>query len=265
MQHAYRAQAPDAAAAQRSRRMLAAAGAAAGVLLAGYLWLLPAAARWAADSLPPQTERQLGQGVLAVFDGRIFLPTELPVTRQQELATEFGRLLPPRDGAPAWRLVFRRSRVGPNAFALPSGDIVLTDEMVKLMPDDLALMGVLAHELGHLHQRHLTRRIVQSSAIAASSALLLGDVAPVLAMLPALALDLKYTRDAEREADDYAVAMLAQNGIAPGHLADAFVKLRQAEVRRQGGSGDGGRPPDAYLATHPDSAERIARIQAAQP
>jgi Zn-dependent protease with chaperone function len=249
---------------QSWRGALAAAGATAAVLVASYLWLLPAVAGWVAEALPATVERQLGDGVLAVFDGRIFRPSRLSLARQQELTAEFGRLLPPRDGAPAWRLLFRQSRIGPNAFALPSGDIVLTDDMVALLQDDLAVMGVLAHELGHLHQRHMTRRIVQSSAVAATTGLLFGDVSPVLTTLPALVLDLKYSRDAERDADDYAIAMLNLNGIPLSHLAEAFVKLRQQEQRGSGGA-DGEPAGDSYLSTHPASAERIARIRAAQP
>ena len=148
--------------------------------------------------------------------------------------------------------MFRKSKIGPNAFALPSGDIVLTDEMVALMPDDAAIMGVLAHELGHLQQRHLTRRIIQTSAVGAGAALLFGDVSTVVATLPPLLLDLKYSRDVEREADDYAIAMLRQNGIALEHLAQVFVAL---------GKLDQGTP---YLSSHPASTERIARIRAAQ-
>jgi Zn-dependent protease with chaperone function len=248
---------------QSWRGALGAAGATAALLVASYLWLLPAAAGWVAEALPVSIERQLGDGVLAVFDGRIFLPSEMTAARQQELTAEFGRLLPPRDGAPAWRLVFRRSRIGPNAFALPSGDIVLTDDMVKLLQDDQALMGILAHELGHLHQRHLTRRIVQSSAVAATTGLLFGDVSSVLTTLPALALDLKYSRDAERDADDYAIAMLTLNGIQLSHLAEAFVKLRKQELR--GSADEQANAAGSYLSTHPATAERIARIRAAQP
>ncbi|MFA9216396.1 MAG: M48 family metallopeptidase [Sphingomonadaceae bacterium] len=247
---------------QSWRAALLAGGATLALLVSAYLWLLPAAAGWIAASLPPALERQLGDGVLAVFDGRIFGPSTRPRARQQELTAEFGRLLPPRPGAPAWRLLFRHSRIGPNAFALPSGDIVLTDEMVALLQDDLAVMGVLAHELGHLHQRHLSRRIIQSSAIAASTSLLFGDVSSVLTNLPALALDLKYSRDAERDADDYAIAMLNQNGIPLRHLAEAFGKLRQAELLTRPDAVPG--PADPYLSTHPGSVERIARIRAAQ-
>ena len=237
---------------QSWRGALTAVVATVAVLALGYLFVLPPAAALLAHALPVAVERRLGDGVLELLDQHVFAPTQLPLARRRQLSERFERLLPPYPGTPPHRIVFRKSRIGPNAFALPSGDIVMTDEMVKLMPDDDALMGVLAHELGHLHERHLTRRIIQSSAIAASATVLFGDVSSVLAALPPLLLDLKYSRDAEREADDYAIAMLRYNGIAPEHLAQVFIRLDQIA----------GTMP-AYLSSHPAGADRIARIRAA--
>ena len=236
---------------QSWRNALLATAATLLVLAAGYVWLLPLASGMLARALPVALERRLGDGVLTILDGRVFMPSRLPAARRQQLTQEFAALQAPQGGAADWRIVYRHSLIGPNAFALPSGDIVLTDEMVTLLAgDDQAVMGVLAHELGHLHERHLTRRIIQGSAIAATTTLLFGDVSSMLATLPAIALDLKYSRDAEREADDYAVAMLKANGIAPEHLAQVFVKLERLK------HGD-----NAYLSSHPASAERIARIR----
>jgi len=221
-------------------------------LVLSYQYLLPLAAKGIAYALPVSVERQLGQGVLDMLDRHVFAPSELPAARQQELRQRFARLAPPDGNALEHRIVFRKSKIGPNAFALPSGDIILTDEMVKLMPDDLAIMGVLAHELGHLQRRHLTRRIIQTSAVGAGAALLFGDVSTVVATLPPLLLDLKYSRDVEREADDYAIAMLRHNGIALEHLAQVFVALGKLDT------------DTPYLSSHPASAERVARIRAAQ-
>lgn len=217
-----------------------------------YQYLLPLAAKGIAYALPQSVERQLGQGVLDMLDRHVFAPSQLDGARQQALRAQFARLATPGDSTPAHRIVFRKSKIGPNAFALPSGDIVLTDEMIQLLPDDQAIMGVLAHELGHLQQRHLTRRIIQTSAVGAGAALLFGDVSTVVATLPPLLLDLKYSRDVERDADDYAIAMLRQNGIPLEHLAQVFVAL---------GKLDHGTP---YLSSHPASTERIERIRAAQ-
>lgn len=217
-----------------------------------YQYLLPLAAKGIAYALPVSVERQLGQGVLDMLDRHVFAPSKLAAARQDALRAQFARLATPDDTVLEHRIIFRKSKIGPNAFALPSGDIVLTDEMVELMPDDQAVMGVLAHELGHLQRRHLTRRIIQTSAVGAGAALLFGDVSTVVATLPPLLLDLKYSRDVEREADDYAIAMLRHNGIALEHLAQVFVALGKLDT------------DTPYLSSHPASAERVARIRAAQ-
>lgn len=223
------------------------------VLAVGYLYVLPAGATLVARMLPVSVERQLGQGLLGVLDQRVFDPSKLPAARRTALAQAFARMAPPRDGAPPYQLVFRHSRIGPNAFALPSGDIVLTDELVELLDDDQAILATLAHELGHLHERHLTRRLIQGSVVAAAGTVLFGDASSLVAGLPALALDLRYSREAEQEADDYAAAMLRHNGIGLAHLERLFTALQKLE------QGIGTPPP--YLSSHPPSAERLARLR----
>ena len=239
---------------QSWRGVLLALGVTVGVVVASYVYVLPAAAVWVANALPVKVERQMGQGVLEILDKRALGPSKLPAARQEQLRRQFAALVAPEPDAPTWKLVFRSSRIGPNALALPSGDIVMTDELVNLLKDDQAVMGVLAHELGHLHRRHLTRRLVQSSAVAAATWVIFGDISAMLTALPTVALDMKYSRDAEYEADDYAVAMLRRNGIAPEHMTQAFVKLGEASGDRM----------SSYLSSHPATGERIARIRAAR-
>lgn len=239
---------------QSWRGVLLALGVTVGVVVASYVYVLPAAAVWVANALPVKVERQMGQGVLEILDKRALGPSKLAAARQEQLRRQFAALTAPEPDAPTWTLVFRSSRIGPNALALPSGDIVMTDELVNLLKDDQAVMAVLAHELGHLHRRHLTRRLVQSSAVAAATWVIFGDISAMLTALPTVALDMKYSRDAESEADDYAVAMLRRNGIDPEHMAQAFVKLGEE-------SGDRMSP---YLSSHPATGERIARIRAAR-
>ena len=80
--------------------------------------------------------------------------------------------------------------VGANAFALPGGDIVVTDALVKLVGEGDGLTGVLAHEAGHVEYRHGLRQVIQSSAIGATAALLFGDVSTILSGVPAALLTL---------------------------------------------------------------------------
>lgn len=226
------------------------------ILLLTYFYAIPAGARAIAAALPESAERSIGVGTLDLLDKRLFSQSKLPMVRQQALAQAFARLKPPVDGAPAYTLLFRASKIGPNALALPSGHVIMTDEMVKLVGDDEAVMAVLAHELGHLHERHLMQRVIQSSAIAAISTLMFGDVSAVVANLPTALIDARYSREVEASADRYAVAMLKANGISTEAMARAFDEMAKLDK----GPGMG------YFASHPPSAERArAARQGEQP
>lgn len=235
---------------QSWRGALIAFFATAAILTLGYLYGLPVAAEVIAKALPAKVERSISSGMLDFLDRRILSASKLPAARQNTITSHFKRLLPPTEGAPDYTIIFRKSSIGPNAFALPSGQIILTDELVGLMENDEQIMGVLAHELGHLHERHLMRRIVQSSAIGAVATVIFGDVSAIIANIPTLMLDMKYSRDAEREADDYAIAMMRKNGISLVHLAGGFERLKT-----KGGDSS------SYLSSHPSATERIGRIQ----
>ncbi len=238
---------------QSWRATLAALVAMVAVLVLGYLYALPLMSEVIANALPVQAERALGRESLTFLDKFFFKPSALPAAQRAAIVQRFRGLASTQPGAPTFNIVFRKSKGGPNAFALPSGDIILTDEIIALVDDDEAVMGILGHELGHLQKRHMTRRIIQSSAIAAAATALFGDVSAVVANLPTLLLDMKYSRDAEREADDYAIALFKANGLKLSSLAQVFEKLGKLA----------GSPPP-YLSSHPASSERIEHILAGQ-
>lgn len=225
------------------------------LLAATYLYVLPAAARQIAHAIPDALASRIGTSVLALLDGSVLQPSKLPPARQQALVARFNALAPPDQSQPfpPHRILFRSGLSMPNAFTLPSGDIVLTDALVTLLADEDAIMGVLAHEVGHIQQKHLLQQLVQSSAIGVAATLLLGDVSILATNVSVQLLSARYSREAEREADDYAVAVLKANGIALSKLAYVFEKLQSA-------AGPAGESP-SYLSTHPGSSERIARIK----
>lgn len=223
------------------------------VLVIGYRYGLPAAAEGIAKALPEKVERAIGQETLSLLDKSILAPSQLPVAQRDAIITRFNALTPPAQEVPGYRILFRKSKAGPNAFALPSGEIIVTDEIVKLVDNEDALMGILAHELGHLHERHIMRRLIQSSATGAIATVLFGDVSAVIANIPTVMLDMKYSRDAEREADDYAVALFKANGISLASLALVFEKLEEHSSKHA-----------PYLSSHPPASERIERIQKAR-
>jgi predicted Zn-dependent protease len=230
--------------------LLAAAGMAV-VLVLLWRFALPLLADAIATAVPASVEQALGQRVLQELDQRYFATSTLSQAAQQRIATQFAQLAVTAGGAPQYRLLFRKSRIGPNALALPSGQIVLTDELARLLDNENdALMGVLAHELGHLQRRHLMRRVVHGAATGAAAMALFGDASALLATVPAVLLDLKYSRDAEIEADDYAAGLMAGAGLDPAQLAVALERLASD-----------GEHTAAYLSSHPATAERVARLR----
>ena len=219
-------------------------------LFVAYRWVLPAAAEYAAVRVPLAWEERLGREATAFLEKRVFSPTQLPQQKRDALADRFDTIAP-EDGRD-YAIRFRASKIGPNALALPGGIIYVTDELVELAPDDDAILGVLAHELGHIEQRHLMRRLFASAAVGAAAAVLFGDISTVLAALPAILIDLDYSRAMEREADTYAVDLLRAKGISTGSLATLFERMQQAHDKR-GPKGDW----PAYLSTHPPTPERV--------
>ena len=142
-----------------------------------------------------------------------------------------------------------------NAFALPGGTVVLTDQMVALARDDRELLGVLAHEVGHVSRRHGLRQLVQAMGVSALALALFGDVT-VLSSLTGLApqlLQAGYSRDMEREADAFARAWLVRAGIDQGHFDALMCRLDAAH----GGQDKPGKH-DAlrYFDSHPTVSER---------
>jgi Zn-dependent protease with chaperone function len=217
---------------------------------------LPAAAEVTAGWVPESVGRQISEQALVYLDKEMLKPSQLSAAQQQDLSDRLHAAVAaaePRLGAmPAWRLHFREGgkAVGPNAFALPSGDIVVTDEIVKLLEDQPnALVGVLGHELGHVRQRHTLRQVFQAGAIAVIGGVVLGDFSALLASAPALLASSAYSRDFEREADQQAYDLLLASGQEPAVMAVFFERVAKLPDR-----------PSLPIAisSHPAEAERIA-------
>jgi len=228
-------------------------------IAAGYRWGLPTVAGWLAFQMPEQLLTQLGDGTLEIFDRGLFSPSELPETRRKTLTEKFTRLASPGDAKSAYRLVYRNSTgIGANACALPDGTIVMTDPLVELADNDEEILAVLAHELGHLDRRHSLRMLIQSSIVGVVVAWYVGDVSNIAAGLPSMLLSAGYSREHEREADEYAAAMLTLNNISPTRLGDILAKLETVH----GSDADAkGRNIFDYLSSHPATRERIEALR----
>lgn len=229
-------------------------------LVLSYLYVLPPAAEWAAERIPPAAERVLGEQTLNwMAKSDWFKPSEIDEPRQRELRHRFADLtrdLPQRED---YGLHFRNAPwIGANAFALPGGAIVITDEMIKEAKSDDEILAVLAHEVGHQHLRHTLREILQGSVVAVAVTAITADAASLsvaVTGLPLVAAQTRYSRQFEAEADEFAFALLKRRGISTEAFADLMERLGKGneEIERE----------MSFLSTHPVTSERVARARAA--
>lgn len=221
---------------------------------------IPALAVRALAFIPPRVDAMIGADSLEVLDRSAFRPSQLPPERQAQLRRLFAEVA--TGAAPdsaRYRLELRAGgELHANAFALPSGIVVLTDELARLAQNDDELRGVFAHEMGHLVHRHAMRMLVQNSATALLAAGIFGDasgITSLAATAPAVLVNAGYSRDLEREADAFAFAWMKRRSIDPAKLADLLERLVQKEGDKEGG----------FLASHPDLKERLQALRSRDP
>ena len=245
-------------------------------LAAAWVWGVPWLSVAITAVVPASVERNIGEVSLQQLRKLFLKPSEIPANEQAQLRQRFEALVQrayPAGDAPAWNLAFHKSdALGANAFALPGGSIVITDDLVKMLNDvPDATLGVLAHELGHVRHRHGLDLMVRASLASALMGLVVGDASGFLATVPATLVTQAYSRDAERESDAQAATMLHASGISPAIMATFFERLLAEDERKKqvqpsdgmenpGTTDDGGRSPVSLpiaISSHPDHAERI--------
>jgi Zn-dependent protease with chaperone function len=238
-----------------SRWAYALAAVAATVLCAGFFvrYGIPALAARAVRYIPADVDSYIGADSVRVLDRSVFRPSALPPERQAQLRRLFAEVAADADDGAAqrYRLELRAGgSLGANAFALPSGIVVLTDQLAQLARNDDELRGVFAHEVGHLVNRHAMRMLVQDSASALLVIGVFGDVSGVsslAAVAPTVLVNAAYSRNFEREADAFAFRWMRRHAVPPERLGDLLERLASEQGAQSGG----------YLASHPDLRERV--------
>ncbi len=154
-----------------------------------------------------------------------------------------------------------------NAFAMPGGYIGVHTGLIMAAQSESELAGVLAHEIAHVTQRHLARQISNQSQLStmalAGLALALvasrvsseaGQVAAMSTQAGAVAAQLNFSRDFEREADRTGFQTLQRANFNVQGMAAFFERLQKNSRLAESNA-------PAYLRTHPLSGERVADMQ----
>jgi predicted Zn-dependent protease len=229
------------------------------VVASAYQWGLPWAARGATSLVPPTIDETLGRNALAQIDGEWMKPSKLPQETQARIRERFAKAVQQTYGnaAPAYRLEFRQSTIGPNAFALPGGTMVMTDELVKLVNDDEVVLGVMGHELGHVTQRHGVRQLVQATALQTVLSVAFGDYGSLITTAPLVLGTMGYSREHEREADAESIRFMRAAGISPLVMVKFFEAVRTEQKTKTTKTPLG----ISIISSHPADEERIRVFQ----
>jgi Zn-dependent protease with chaperone function len=231
---------------------IAAWSAAAAAVIAAMIWFgVPALADEIAAVLPTGWERPLGQAV----DKQVHLLFPGPPCTSQDGLAALGKLVTTLQSAAHLPItpdpVLLHSPVA-NAFALPGGRVYVLSGLLDRArsPDELG--GVLAHEFGHIAHRDGLRRLIRDGGTAFLVGLLFGDVTGAGAALftARSLLSAAYSRNAEADADSFAITVMHRLGRPTAPLAALL--LRIAEPREQAFS---------ILSDHPLTPERALRLQ----
>jgi Zn-dependent protease with chaperone function len=222
------------------------------VVWSGVIYGIPTAARVAAELVPEEFDDAIGRQGLELLDRGFLLATELGAQRRRQLTARFDEVVDTVGAGYTYRLEFRGGGdFGANALALPSGIIILTDELVEIAASDEEIAAVLSHEVGHVRHRHTLRAIMQNSAMAALLIAVTGDVgsaANIAVGIPTFMIERSYSRDFEREADEVAFQFLEIKGIQGQPLADLLLRVEE----EYGSDGEA----SSLFSTHPPSRER---------
>lgn len=147
-----------------------------------------------------------------------------------------------------------------NAFATPGGYVYFYTGILRLMDDEAEFSGVMAHEISHVVARHSVKALQQALGFQILAGVLLGDksqgtIGQITGVLAGLWLN-GYGRSAELQADEYGVFYMKEAGYNPQGARRMFVKLSELS----GGGSQG--VFEKLTSTHPDTQERIAKIDA---
>ncbi|PIQ42322.1 MAG: peptidase [Thalassolituus sp. CG17_big_fil_post_rev_8_21_14_2_50_53_8] len=254
---------------------------AAVILVPGFIWLMvhkviPSAASASVQYLPEFVATELGEQTLDLLDRFYMEPTQVSNEQQEKITADWHAILQrlelPED---KFRLYFRASNIGANAFALPDGSVILTDGIVELMQDHPEqLNAVLLHEIGHVEHKHSLKTLAQATATTMMFAMMFGDIDGAGEMIIGAGTSLlqsAFSRDMEREADAYAYTQLHKIGHSPMDFANAMRALMKShgasdeQLQGNGNGEDNGKELLEYLSSHPDTLERIKAAEEWQP
>lgn len=234
-----------------------------------FKWGVPWSSTKIAHMLPHKTNELIATHTLEFLDKYIFEQSKISQAKREEIRQHFrSKLLPlSEDKEINYRLHFRLwsdANVSiPNALALPSGDIILTDKFIELSKNQDEIDSVLLHEMGHVIHRHTLKMVIESTFITVATMMIVGDsngLADMGVGLGSLLVSSSYSRGHESEADHYAFEQMLVVKIDPIAFSDIMNRM-MAYMDRPSKNDKKDKESDEdvldYLSSHPATKERV--------
>ncbi|MDO6566133.1 M48 family metallopeptidase [Alteromonas sp. 1_MG-2023] len=239
---------------------------------------MPWAAVKFADQVPYSIKTLASQHTLSALDYSMLEPSTLPESQRKQLLMGFDAVLeqvvqynnqqvslPTSEHRQSKgiatnniRVHFRDSEIiGPNAFALPDGTIVFTDDLVTLVDGDQGLLdAILLHEIGHVAQNHSMQMVAESLLATLAISYFFGDISGAIESFMGIGTSViqnQYSQKHEWQADNFAISQLKLMQRSPADFADVMRKLSNDDAGEETGN--------SWFQSHPTTKARIENAE----
>lgn len=220
-------------------------------------WTMSFMVRKLLARVPPEWEAKLGEETLKEMreEGTLVENTNV-VARLEAMSAPLMRVLPPGRRQVRFYLL---DDDDPNAFAVPGGHVLVTTGLLRVAETPEELLGVVAHELAHVTEKHAAREIIASAGPMAVMNVFVRSRSGLLTLLGAgsgLVVMQGFSQEYETEADDVGWNYLVAANIDPRGSIRMFKKFRALD------QGEGGLHLPQALQSHPALDKRISRLEA---
>lgn len=202
-----------------------------------------------------EEERQIGEQISKEIAKEMSVNSDSALNlRVRSLGERLESALPPHAFNYQFHVVDNQT---PNAFTIPGGSIYVHTGLLKFVDDDNQLAGVLAHEIGHMYERHPAKSLSRVYGIERLSGLIFKgndkkQIQNIAFQLAGGGLLSRYSREDELEADFISFELMRRAGMPTNGLRRFLIKLNG--LQRSGVS-------VPFMSSHPPTPERIHRLE----
>lgn len=206
-----------------------------------------------ANKIPLEITDKVSISTIDFLDKYILKESKIDSFKQKEIQKVFDEemLNSLSNSEFEYRLLIRdfeqNKRQIANAFALPNGIIIVTDELIKLTENINELKSIIFHEIAHIEKRDSLKLMIENSFIAVIVAIYLGDISFLGDLgvgIGTFMINSSYSRKHETQADIYSFEKMIETGIDPIYFIKIMEKIENQYPKDENNN-------LFYLSTHP--------------